>query len=55
MWINKRPFLSPMMHNSLLSFAEFKADMHNIYNRVRRDLAQQWTKLLLKMQQDVEA
>ena len=45
MWINRRPCLSPLVHNSLQSFADFKADMHNIYIRARKYLAQQWTKL----------
>lgn len=45
MWINKRLHLSPTVHNSLQSFADIKDDMHNIYIRVRKDLAKQWTKL----------
>lgn len=45
MWINRRPRLSPTMHNSLQSFADFKADMHNIYIRARKDPTKQWTKL----------
>jgi len=43
MWINRRSCLSPTVHNTLQSFADFKADMHNIYIRVRKDLAKQWS------------
>lgn len=45
MWINKRLIVSPMMYNILNSFAEFKADMHNIYIRARKDVVKQWMKL----------
>jgi len=45
MWINRRLHLSPIVHNSLRSFVDFKVDMHNIYIRARKDLVQQWTKL----------
>jgi len=45
MWINQRPRLSPTMHNSLQSFADFKANMHNIYIKARKDPVKQWTKL----------
>lgn len=45
MWINRRSRLSPMVHNSLQSFTDFKADMHNIYIRARKYLAKQWMKL----------
>lgn len=37
MWINHKLQLSPTVYNSLQSFSEFKADMHNIYIRVRKD------------------
>ena len=45
MWINRKPRLSPTVYNSLQSFVEFKANMHNIYIRVRKDPTKQWTKL----------
>lgn len=45
MWINRRPHMSPMVHNSLQSFANFKVDMHNIYIRAQKNPAKQWTKL----------
>ena len=45
MWINRQPHLTPIVHNSLWSFVDFKVDMHNIYIRARKDSAQQWTKL----------
>ena len=45
MWINKRQHMSRTVHNSLQSFANFKVDMHNIYIRVRKDLAQKWKNL----------
>ena len=45
MWINHKPRLSPTLYNSLQSFAEFKADMHKIYIRARKDLTKQWTNL----------
>lgn len=34
MWINRRPSLSPTVHNNLQSFVYFKVDMDNIYIRV---------------------
>lgn len=34
-----------MVHNSLQSFEDFKADMKNIYIRERKDLEKQWMKL----------
>ena len=37
MWINKWPCLSPMVYNSMWSFADFKADMHNVYIMVWKD------------------
>lgn len=39
MWISRRPCLSPMVYNSLNSFAKFKANMHNIYIRVQKNPA----------------
>ena len=45
MWINRRPCLSPIEHNSLKSSSNFKANMHNIYIKARKDLVQQWTKI----------
>lgn len=45
MSINRRLFLSPTVHNSLQSFADFKVDMHNIYIRAWNNLAQQLTRL----------
>lgn len=44
--IKRRSCLSPTVHNSLHIFSDFKADMHNIYIRARKDLAKQWMKLL---------
>jgi len=38
MGINHKSWLSPTIYNSLQSFAEFKADMYNIYIRVCKDL-----------------
>lgn len=40
MWINKRSHLSPTVYNSLRSFADFEADMKNVYIKVRKDPAQ---------------
>jgi len=45
MWINRKPWLSPTVYNSLQRFAEFKVDMHNIYIRVHKDPTKQWIKL----------
>jgi len=45
MWINQKSCLSPMVYNSLRSFYDFKADMHNIYIRAQKDPTKQWTKL----------
>lgn len=45
MWINKRLSLSPIVYNSLQSFADFKADMHNVYIKAHKDQVQNWTKL----------
>ena len=45
MWINRRPRLSPTMYNNLRSFADFKADMHNVYIKVHKDPAQNRTKI----------
>jgi len=45
MWINRKSRLSPMVYNSLQSFAKFKAGMHNIYIRACKDLNKQWTSL----------
>ena len=39
MWINKRLRLSPTVYNSLRSFADFKADMHNVYIKAHKDPA----------------
>ena len=44
-WINRRPCLSLTVYNTLQSVAEFKADMHNVYIQVRKDLAWAWEKL----------
>lgn len=38
-WINRRPCLSPIVYNILKSMAEFKADMHNLYIWVHKNLA----------------
>jgi len=45
MWINRRPWLSPIVYTTLQSFSEFKADMHNIHVRAWKDLAKEWTML----------
>ena len=45
MWINRQFHLSPIVHNSLQRFGDFKADMNNVYIKARKDLVQQWTKL----------
>jgi len=45
MWINRRLHLSPMMYKILKIFAEFKADIRNIYIRVQKDPMKQWMKL----------
>lgn len=45
MWINRRPCLSPTLYNSLRSFANFKADMHNVHIKAHKDPMQNWTKL----------
>jgi len=39
MGINYKPRLSPTVYNSLQSFVEFKADLHSIYIRARKDPA----------------
>lgn len=39
MWINWRLHMSPMVYNSLQSFIDFKADMHNIFIKARKDPA----------------
>ena len=44
MWINKILCISPTVYESLQSFVDFKVDMHNVYIKVRKDLAQNWTK-----------
>lgn len=45
MWIKKRPHLSPTVYDNLWSFTDFKADMHNVYIKVRKYPTQIWTKL----------
>jgi len=40
MWINKRPHLSPIVYTSLQSFADFNADIHNVYIKVHKDPVQ---------------
>jgi len=45
MWINQTPRLSPTVYNSLQSFAESKANMHNIYIKAQKDPTKQWAKL----------
>lgn len=45
MWINRRKRLSPTVYAILQSFAEFKADMHNIHVWAWKDPAKEWTKL----------
>lgn len=45
MWINSRLRLSSTVHNSLKSFADFKAYMRNIYIRVQNDPVHKWEKL----------
>ena len=45
MWTHKQSCLSPMVYDNLQSFADFKADMHNVYIKVRKDPEQNWTKL----------
>lgn len=44
-WINRRLHFSSTIYNSLQSAAEFKADMHNMYIRARKDPTQKWVKL----------
>lgn len=53
MWINRRPHLSPTVHNSLQSFADFKADMHNIYIKAWKDPTKQCMKLPFVATDDV--
>ena len=38
MGISHKPQLSPTIYNSLQGFAEFKANMHNIYIKACKDL-----------------
>jgi len=45
MWIKKRPHLSPTMYKILWSLEDFKADMHNVYIKVNKDLVKNCTKL----------
>lgn len=45
MGINLKSQLSPTIYNNLQSFAEFKADFHNIFLRARKDLAKKWNEL----------
>ena len=45
MWIKQRLRLSPTMYNSLRRFANFKADMYNVYIKARKDIVQTRTKL----------
>lgn len=45
MWINRRPRLSHTVYDSLRSFVDFKADMHNMYIKAHKDLVQNWPKL----------
>lgn len=45
MWINRWLHLSPTVHNSLQSFADFKANMHNVYIKAHKDPTLQWTKI----------
>lgn len=44
-WIPRRLRLSLTIYNCLQSTTEFKADMHNLYIRVRKDPKQTWVKL----------
>ena len=39
MGINRKPWLSPTVYNSLQSFADIKSDFHHKYLRACKDLA----------------
>lgn len=45
MGINHKPWLSPIIYNNLQSFAEFKANFHNIYIRAHKDPTKKWSEL----------
>lgn len=45
MGINCKPRLSLTTYNSLQSFSEFKADLHSIYIRARKDSTKQLREL----------
>lgn len=45
MGINRKSWLLPTIYNNLQSFAEFKANLHNIYIRACKDLAKKWSEL----------
>jgi len=44
-WIAHRLGLSSIVYNNLQSTTEFKANMHNLYIRARKDPKQTWVKL----------
>lgn len=45
MGIDHKLQLSPTIYNNLQNFAEFKADIHSINIKARKDLVKQWRKL----------
>lgn len=45
MGIHGKPRLSPNVYKNLHNFAEFKADLHNIYIRARKEPTKQWREL----------
>lgn len=42
MGINIKLWLSPTIHNSLQSFAEFKENFHHVFIRVQKDPTKTW-------------
>ena len=44
-WINQQAYLTTKVYDNMKSVFEFKADMHHVYIRVRKDLEQTWTTL----------
>jgi len=45
MGINCKPWLSPIVYNSLQSFAKFKADLHSISIRAHKSPTKKWSEL----------
>lgn len=53
MGINRKPWLSPTIYNSLQSFADFKVDFHHVFIRAWKDLMKTWHDLPYLVTDDV--